>query len=180
MGRGGSTRGSTGGRDKARRRCRRERREHEAAAWRRRGGRDSACRGTGARARVAREGADRTRRRRGDHRRRHALALGDPRGHDGGSGRALVRRGDRAGDPLGRPVEARFSLLEDGRTSVVEMAEASGLRLVAEDERDAFAASTRGTGELIAAAVGAGASSVLVAVGGSATTDGGAGAIEAL
>ena len=60
------------------------------------------------------------------------------------------------------------------------MAEASGLWLVAEDERDAFAASTRGTGELIAAAVEAGAREVIVAVGGSATTDGGAGALEAL
>jgi glycerate kinase len=77
-------------------------------------------------------------------------------------------------------VEARFSLLGDGRTGVVEMAEASGLRLVAEGERDAFAASTRGTGELIAAAVEAGAKTVLVAVGGSATTDGGAGALEVL
>jgi glycerate 2-kinase len=83
-------------------------------------------------------------------------------------------------DPLGCPVDARFSLLGDGRTAVVETAEASGLRLVAEDERDAFAASTRGTGELIAAAVAAGARSVLLAVGGSATTDGGAGALEAL
>src|SRR5207302_1910699 len=56
----------------------------------------------------------------------------------------------------------------------------SGLGLVAEDERDAWAASTSGTGELIAAAAGAGAETVLVAVGGSATTDGGAGAVEAL
>jgi glycerate kinase len=63
---------------------------------------------------------------------------------------------------------------------VVETAEASGLRLVAEHERDAFVASTRGTGELIAAAAEAGARSVLLAVGGSATTDGGAGALEAL
>ena len=63
---------------------------------------------------------------------------------------------------------------------MVECAAASGLGLVEETERDAWAASTYGTGELIAAAVEAGASSVLVAVGGSATTDGGAGAIEAL
>jgi glycerate kinase len=63
---------------------------------------------------------------------------------------------------------------------VVETAEASGLRLVAEEERDAYAASTRGTGELITAAVEAGARSVLVPVGGSATTDGGAGALAAL
>jgi glycerate 2-kinase len=64
--------------------------------------------------------------------------------------------------------------------AVVEMAEASGLGRVAEAERDAWRASTAGTGELIAAAVRAGAERVLVAVGGSATTDGGAGAIEAI
>jgi glycerate 2-kinase len=82
-------------------------------------------------------------------------------------------------DPLGRPVEARFALAGGGR-AIVEMAEASGLRHVAEGERDAWAASTRGTGELIAAACEAGATEVIVCVGGSATTDGGAGAIEAL
>jgi glycerate kinase len=84
-----------------------------------------------------------------------------------------------ASDPLGRPVEASFALLPDG-SAVVEMAQASGLGLVAEGERDAWAASTRGTGELIAAAVEAGAERVVVTVGGSATTDGGAGALEAL
>ena len=62
----------------------------------------------------------------------------------------------------------------------METAQASGLGLVEEGERDAFAASTYGTGELIAAAAEAGASLVLVAVGGSATTDGGAGALAAL
>jgi glycerate kinase len=82
-------------------------------------------------------------------------------------------------DPLGRPVTARFAILPDGR-GVVETAEASGLSLVGEHERDAWAASTRGTGELIAAAVEAGAREVLVTVGGSATTDGGAGALAAL
>jgi glycerate 2-kinase len=84
-----------------------------------------------------------------------------------------------ASDPLGRPVEASFALLEDGR-AIVEAAQASGLGLVAEDERDAWAASTRGTGELIVAAAEAGAERVIVTVGGSATTDGGAGALEAL
>ncbi len=84
-----------------------------------------------------------------------------------------------APDPLGRPLEARFALLPDGG-AVVETAQASGLGLVAADERDAWAASTRGTGELIVAAVEAGAERVLVTVGGSATTDGGAGALEAL
>jgi glycerate kinase len=83
------------------------------------------------------------------------------------------------GDPLGRPVRVSFALLGDGR-AVVETAQASGLALLAEEERDPWAASTRGTGELIAAAVEAGAESVIVTVGGSATTDGGAGALEAL
>jgi glycerate 2-kinase len=84
-----------------------------------------------------------------------------------------------ASDPLGRPVKARFAMLPDGR-AVVETAEASGFRLLAEDERDPWAASTRGTGELIVAAVEAGADEVLVTVGGSATMDGGAGAVEAV
>jgi glycerate 2-kinase len=82
-------------------------------------------------------------------------------------------------DPLGRPIEAGFALLPDG-AAVVETAQASGLGLVDEGERDAWAASTRGTGELIVAAVEAGVEKVIVTVGGSATTDGGAGAIEAL
>jgi glycerate kinase len=84
-----------------------------------------------------------------------------------------------ASDPLGRPVEAAFALLPDG-TAVVETAQASGLGLVDEHERDAWAASTRGTGELIVAAAEAGAERVIVTVGGSATSDGGAGAVEAL
>ena len=84
------------------------------------------------------------------------------------------------GDPLDREVEAEFALLPDGATALVECAQASGLGLVEKSERDALAASTRGTGELIIAAVEAGAQAVLVTVGGSATTDGGAGAVEAL
>jgi glycerate 2-kinase len=86
----------------------------------------------------------------------------------------------RVSDPLGRPIEAAFALIDDGRTAIVEMARASGLGLVDPGDRDAWAASTRGTGELIAAAVEAGAERVIVTVGGSATTDGGAGAVEAL
>jgi glycerate kinase len=90
------------------------------------------------------------------------------------------QRTARVADPLGRPVDADYALLRDGRTAVVEMARASGLGLVAEGERDAFGASTFGTGELIAAAAEAGADTVVVGVGGSATTDGGAGAVRAL
>jgi glycerate kinase len=85
-----------------------------------------------------------------------------------------------AHDPLGRPVRAAFALVEDGATAIVETAAASGLGLVAPEERDAWAASSYGTGELIAAAAQAGAAVILVAVGGSATTDGGAGALEAI
>jgi glycerate 2-kinase len=83
-------------------------------------------------------------------------------------------------DPLGRPVQAQFGLVEDGGTAVVETASASGFGLVAEADRDVWAASTYGTGELISAAVDAGAQVILVGVGGSATMDGGAGAIAAI
>jgi glycerate 2-kinase len=88
--------------------------------------------------------------------------------------------GAQASDPLGRPLRAGFGLIEDGATAVVEVAEASGLARLAPFERDAEAASSRGTGELIVAAIERGAAVVLVAAGGSATTDSGAGAIEAL
>jgi glycerate kinase len=84
----------------------------------------------------------------------------------------------RVSDPLGRAVEAQFAI-RDG-TAVLETAAASGLDLVAERDRDAVAASTSGTGELILAAVAAGARVVYLGVGGSATTDGGAGAIRAI
>ena len=75
---------------------------------------------------------------------------------------------------------AAFGLLDDGKTAVVETAQASGLWRVPPERRDAMAASTRGTGELIAAALDAGAREVIVTAGGSATTDGGRGALEAL
>ncbi len=107
---------------------------------------------------------------------------------DGGEGTMeallLALGGETVGaevqDPLGRPVQGQFGLVEDGGTAVLEMASASGLGLVDEQERDAWAASTYGTGELISAAIDAGAQVVLVGVGGSATTDGGAGAIAAI
>jgi glycerate kinase len=88
--------------------------------------------------------------------------------------------GARVHDPLGREITAGFALLEDGATAIVEAAAASGLGLVEEAERDAWAATSHGTGELIVAAARTGAPVVLVGVGGSATTDGGAGALEAI
>jgi len=110
---------------------------------------------------------------------------------DGGEGTVdallLALDGERrtavVSDPLGRPVEATFGIGEAGRGRVVgilEMASASGLGLVDPSERNPIAASTFGTGELIMAAVEAGANVVYVGAGGSATTDGGAGAIRAI
>ena len=82
-------------------------------------------------------------------------------------------------DPLDRPLMARIGIL-DHRTAAIEMAAASGLPLLRTDERDPFRASTYGTGLLILAALDAGAREILLGVGGSATIDGGAGALQAL
>jgi glycerate kinase len=86
-------------------------------------------------------------------------------------------------DPLGREITAGFALVQapgDGMAAIVETAAASGLGLVEPGERDPLAASTYGTGELIAAALAAGAATVYLGVGGSASTDGGSGAIRAI
>jgi glycerate kinase len=85
-------------------------------------------------------------------------------------------------DLLGRPVNASFGIAEERRqvVAIVESAQASGLTLIAQAERDPIAASTAGTGELILAARDAGAKLIYLGVGGSATTDGGSGAIEAI
>ena len=90
-----------------------------------------------------------------------------------------------AHDPRGQEIEASFVLVAGhrpraGATAVIETASASGLGLVPESERDAFAASSAGTGELIVAAARAGATTIYLGVGGSATTDGGAGALRAI
>jgi glycerate kinase len=92
----------------------------------------------------------------------------------GGANRSTTVTG-----PLGDPVDAAWRL--DGRTAVIEMARAAGLDLVGgPDENDPVAASTAGVGELVTAAVDAGATRVIVGVGGSATTDGGLAALRAL
>lgn len=105
---------------------------------------------------------------------------------DGGEGtldtllaaRGGSRRTAQVTGPLGAPVAAEWGVLPGG-TAIIEMARASGLALVA-GHNDPLRASTRGTGELIAAARAQGFRRILVAVGGSATTDGGLAAVEQL
>jgi len=82
--------------------------------------------------------------------------------------------------PLGTAVEAHWGWLADSHTAIIEMAEASGLQLVPPGQRDACTTTTHGTGELIRAALDAGAERIILAIGGSATNDGGAGAMQAL
>jgi glycerate kinase len=82
--------------------------------------------------------------------------------------------------PRGRPIEATWWWDAATRTAIIEMAEASGLRLLRPDERDPTQTTSYGTGELIAVAQQAGASEVLLGVGGSATVDGGSGVLQAL
>ena len=83
-------------------------------------------------------------------------------------------------DPLGREIGATWLLSADGRRAAVEMAEASGLSRLALDERDCVAATSVGTGDLLRAALDAGVGSIVLGIGGSATTDGGAGLLTGL
>ena len=82
--------------------------------------------------------------------------------------------------PMGEIVEAAFGLLDGGRTAVIEMAAASGLNLVPASARDPMSATTFGTGELIARALDAGVTAIIVGAGDSATVDAGAGMAQAL
>jgi len=82
--------------------------------------------------------------------------------------------------PLGEPVEAQFGILGDEETAVIEMAAASGLPLIPEEQRDPTRTTTYGTGQLIRAALDAGCRRLVVGIGGSATTDGGTGMAQAL
>ncbi|MDV6378864.1 glycerate kinase [Sporosarcina sp. GW1-11] len=83
-------------------------------------------------------------------------------------------------DPLGRLIKARLGILGDGETAVVELAQASGITLLTDDELDLMKASTYGTGELIRYALDEGYRKLIVGLGGSATNDGGTGLLEAL
>ncbi len=106
---------------------------------------------------------------------------------DGGEGfvDAMLSGGGRRVEvsvtgPLGEPVRACYGILPDGETAVIEMAAAAGLGLVPPGERRPLEATTRGVGELMLHALSAGARRLLVGIGGSATTDGGAGMAQAL
>lgn len=82
--------------------------------------------------------------------------------------------------PLGEPVVAEFGILDHGETAVIEMCRASGLNLLSPDMLNALRATTYGTGQLIKAALDRGSKRIILGIGGSATTDGGAGALQAL
>ncbi len=107
---------------------------------------------------------------------------------DGGDGtmEALVaaNRGEyrnaKVEGPLGDAVEARFGLIDSGRTAVVELAASSGLTLIPPERRDPRRASTFGFGQLLQAAMDAHPAHVIAGIGGSATNDGGAGMAQAL
>ena len=107
---------------------------------------------------------------------------------DGGEGTAealvTAKKGEyislAVSDPLGRPITAKYGYIDREKTAIIEMAEASGLTLIDEGERDPMKATTFGTGELIKDAVARGVRRFIVCIGGSATNDGGVGMLEAL
>jgi glycerate kinase len=82
--------------------------------------------------------------------------------------------------PMGARVMASYGLLGDGKTAVIEMAEASGLPLVPKEQRNPLIATTFGTGELIGDAIKRGVNEIILGIGGSATNDAGAGLAQAL
>lgn len=82
--------------------------------------------------------------------------------------------------PLGDKTKARYGIIQDGRTAVIEMAAASGLPLVPRRQRNPLLTTTRGTGDLIKAALDAGCNKLIIGIGGSATNDGGAGMAQGL
>lgn len=107
---------------------------------------------------------------------------------DGGDGTAEVlvyHCGGRtvkvtARDPFLRTIEAGYGLSKDGATAFIEMADASGLRILKPSERNVMKATTAGTGDLIRDAIGKGARTIVLGIGGSATNDGATGAAHAL
>ena len=82
--------------------------------------------------------------------------------------------------PIGRKVTARYGIIDEGRTAVIEMAVSSGLPLISPEERNPLKTSTYGTGMMIRDALNRGCRKFLVGIGGSATNDGGTGMLSAL
>jgi len=106
-------------------------------------------------------------------------------GGDGTGDELIARLGGRkvaaiARDPLGRPIPTYFGWIDDSATAVIEMANASGLRLLDSTELNPVRTTSHGTGDLIRAALDQGAQHIILGMGGSATVDGGSGALEAL
>ena len=106
---------------------------------------------------------------------------------DGGNGTLdvfLAAGGQRIGlevlDPLLRPIQADYGLLPDGQTAIIEMAQASGLELLAPHELNPLIASSYGAGQLMADALARGVKRIIIGLGGSATVDGGMGCLQAL
>ncbi|MDP4132002.1 MAG: glycerate kinase [Bacteroidota bacterium] len=107
---------------------------------------------------------------------------------DGGNGTAslIVKRhrgrlmAAEVHDPLGRKIRAGFGLIENGKTAVIEMADASGLQFLSAAELNPLVASSAGTGEMISQSLDAGVNKIILGMGGSATVDGGAGILRAL
>lgn len=94
------------------------------------------------------------------------------------TGGQFIRK--RVTGPAGDPVSARYGMLADGETAVIEMAEASGLPLVSGKQMNPLKTTTIGTGELILDAAKRGATKIIIGIGGSATNDGGVGMAQAL
>jgi glycerate 2-kinase len=86
----------------------------------------------------------------------------------------------KVNDPLGRIIEAEYGISADGKTAFIEMATASGLRLLSQDERNPLITNTLGTGELIKSAFESGIENIILGIGGSATNDAGIGMAHAL
>jgi len=91
---------------------------------------------------------------------------------------AIIKK--EVSDPLGRQITSQFGLIDGGKTAIIEMADASGLRLLKLDELNPLKTSSYGTGELIRFALDTGVSKIIIAMGGSATVDGGCGILSAL
>ena len=83
-------------------------------------------------------------------------------------------------DPLGRPVSAKYGIIESSKTAIIEMSAAAGITLVTDSERNPLNTTTYGVGEMIKDAINKGCREFIVGIGGSATNDGGVGMLQAL